>query len=333
MPVGFIAASAFASISYAQQSYPCVNDAPTPYHVVDGWADTPRHFVQPVAVGVDSHDNVWVFDRCEKAGCSASSAEPIFELSSSGKTLRNFGAGLFVFPHAVAVDKVGSIWLVDGDVKDGRGNQVIKFSSDGKELMRLGKAGQGKGSKALDTFDQPTGVAIASNGDVFISEGHFPSFGNSRIMKFDKNGKFIKTFATFGPGDGQLQEPHGIALDSHDRLYVADRRNFRVDVFDKDGKFLAAWKQFGDPSGLAVKNDVLYVADSHSSDDPKNPAFNGCKGGIRIGSVKDGKVTAFIPPPVSADNLPPAEGIAVDSQGNVYAGFNQQNDVRKYVKK
>ena len=102
--------------------------------------------------------------------------------------------------------------------------------------MRLGKAGQGIGSKALDTFDQPTGVAIASNGDIFVADGHEPGLGDSRIMKFTKNCKFIRTFATVGPGDGQLKEPHAIAFDSRDRLFVADRRNSRVSIFDKDGR-------------------------------------------------------------------------------------------------
>ncbi len=199
--------------------------------------------------------------------------------------------------------------------------------------MRLGKAGQGIGSKALDTFDQPTGVAIASNGDIFVAEGHSPSFGNSRIMKFSKDGKFIKTFATLGTGDGQLKEPHAIAVDSRDRLFVADRGNARVAIFDKDGRFIAAWKPFGIPSGVAVKNNLLYVTDSQSSIDPKSPAYNGCKPGIRVGSSKDGKVTAYIPPPPVTDPaLPPAEGVAVDSRGIIYAAANQQNDVQKYVK-
>jgi sugar lactone lactonase YvrE len=324
--------AAFAA-AHAQASYSCANDAPNTYRLVTGWADTPRHWAHPLALDVDAHDNLWAFDRCEEAGCAASTAAPVFQLSPSGKLIKNFGAGLFIYPHAIAADKDGNVWAVDGNVKDGRGNQVIKLGPDGKVLMRLGKAGQGIGSKALDTFDQPTGVAVASNGDIFVAEGHAPGLGNSRIMKFTKDGKFIKTFATVGSGDGQLKEPHAIAIDSRDRLFVADRRNFRVVIFDKDGHFIAAWKQFGIPSGVAVKNDLLYVADSQSSNDPKSAAYNACKPGIRIGSVKDGKVTAYIPPPPVADpNMPPAEGVAVDSHGVVYAAANQQNDVKKFVK-
>ena len=332
--VALFASAAFAAAAQAQSSYPCVNDAPNPYRLVTGWADMPRQWSHPLGVDVDAHDNLWAFDRCEEAGCAASKAAPIFELSPAGKTMRNFGAGMFVFPHAIAADKDGDVWVVDGDVKNGKGDQVFKLAPDGKVLLTLGKAGQGKASKALDTFDQPTGVAVAGNGDIFVSEGHAPGFGNSRIVKFDKNGKFLKTFGTLGSGDGQLKEPHAIAFDSQDRLFVADRGNSRVVIFDRDGKFLAAWKQFGRPSGLAVKNDVLYTIDSQSTGKP-GPNYNpGCNMGIRIGSVKDGKVTAFIPPPPTADpNVTPPEGITVDSRGVIYAAAQRQNDVKKFVRK
>lgn len=334
--VAALASTAFLATAHAQASGPqlsCVNDAPNPYTLVTGWANTPRPWSHPLAVDVDAHDNLWVFDRCEEAGCAASNASPVFQLSPSGKTIRNFGAALFVFPHGIAADKDGGVWAVDGDVKDGKGNQVIKLGPDGKVVVRLGAAGQGTGSKALDTFDQPTGVAIARNGDVFVSEGHTPGFGNSRIVKFDKHGTFIKTFATLGSGHGQLRGPHAIALDSRDRLFVADRHNSRVVIFDRDGRFVAAWKQFGRPSGIAVKHDVLYTIDSQSSDDPKSPNYNpGCKMGIRVGSVKNGRVTAFVPPPVADKALQPPEGITVDSRGVIYAAAQQQSDVKKYVR-
>jgi sugar lactone lactonase YvrE len=333
--IGLFATTACAGAAYGQASYPCANEAPNPYHLVQNWAQTQRPWSHPLAVTVDARDNLWVFDRCEEAGCVGSKASPIFELSPDGKGIKNFGAGLFVFPHGIGADKDGNVWVADGDVKDGRGMQVTKLSPEGKVLMTLGKAGQGKGSKATDVFDQPTAVVVASNGDIFVAEGHGPSFGNSRIVKFDKNGKFIKTFGKLGTGDGEIREPHAIAIDKQDRIFVADRNNARIDVFDKDGKFLASWKQFGRPSGVWVdQNDMIYVVDSQSSADSKSPNYNGgCKMGLRIGSTKDGKVTAFIPPPPVTDpKLQPPEGIAVDSKGNIYAAAQQQNDVKKYVK-
>jgi hypothetical protein len=335
LAVPMFAATAFVAAAHAQSSYPCASDAPNPYKLVSNWATTPRPWSHPLAAAVDSKDNLWVFDRCEEGGCSGSKSSPIFELGPDGKAIKNFGAGLFVFPHAIATDKDGNVWAADGDAKNGKGMQVTKLSPDGRVLMTLGKAGQGAGSTALDTFDQPTGVAVASNGDIFVAEGHGPKFGNSRIVKFDKTGKLIKTFGKLGSGDGELKEPHAIVLDRQDRLFVADRNNGRVVIFDKDGKFIAAWKQFGRPSGLWVdQNDILYTVDSQSTNDPKSSNYNGdCKMGIRVGSVKDGKVTAYIPPPpVSDPKLQPPEGIAVDSNGTIYAAAQQQSDVKKYVK-
>ncbi len=331
--IALLATSAVAGAAGAQTgSYPCTgaSDLPNPYKLVTGWAQTPRPW-QPVnAIAVDKNNNFWAADRCEDDSC-----KPIIELSPDGKTLKNFGAGLFIEPHQAAVDRDGNVWVADAGSKNGKGMQVTKLSPDGKVLLTLGKPGQGAGQKSLDIFDAPTGVAAASNGDIFISEGHGEGVNNSRIMKFTKDGKFIKTFATLGSGDGQLHSPHAIAVDSQDRLFIADRSNSRIVVFDKEGKYITAWKQFGRPSGLAVdRNDMLYVADSQSSDDPNAANYNpGCRRGIRIGSTKDGRVQYFIPPPVVVNPMfQPPIGVAVDRNGTIYAGSDDQKDVKKYVK-
>src|SRR5262245_3717439 len=284
--IALLASTAVAAAAEAQTM--CVNDAPNPYHMVSDWAHTTRPWAPTNNVFVDAKDNVWVFDRCEDAGCAASKVAPIWQLSPDGKVVKNFGAGMFIYPHAIITDKDGNIWVADGQPKDGRGNQVFKLSPDGKVLLTLGKAGEtGTG---LDVFNQPVSVAIAPNGDIFVAEGHAPTFGNSRVMKFDKNGKFLMTFGHVGSNEGEFKSPHVIAFDSQGRLFVADRSNSRVDIFDQNGKFLAAWKQFGRPSGIWIdKNDRLYVADSESEDAPgKEPNTPGCKRGVRAGSAKTG---------------------------------------------
>ena len=318
----------------AQASYTCTQtnaNLPNPYHQVMNWSTTPRPWGPVNAVTVDAGDNLWAVDRCEEDGCKA-----VFELGPDGKTKKNFGAGLFVEPHAVAIDRDGNVWVADSGNKNGKGMQVTKLSPDGRVLLKLGKPGQGAGQTGLDTFDSPTGIAVASNGDIYISEGHGEmGTNNSRIMVFTKGGKFIKTFATRGTGDGQLRSPHAIAFDSQDRLYVADRSNNRVAVFDKDGKFLAAWKQFGRPSSVYVdKNDMLYVIDSQSSDNQTAVNYNpGCARGIRIGSVKDGKVVNYFPPPIPLNpKWQPPIGITVDHDGNIYSASDDQMDVKKYVR-
>src|SRR5262249_44270621 len=140
-----LAASFAATGALAQASYPCVNDAPNPYKLQSNWAQTPRPWAPVNAVYVDGKDNLWVFDRCGEKGCADSTSNPIFELSSAGKTMKNFGAGQFVSAHGLAVDKDGNIWAADFQTKDGKGAQVTKFSPDGKVLLKLGKPGMTEG--------------------------------------------------------------------------------------------------------------------------------------------------------------------------------------------
>src|SRR2546428_9442382 len=165
-----LAAGALIGAAQAQSSYPCVNDAPNPYRLADGWAHMPRAWAATNNVFVDGKDNIWVMDRCEDKGCLGSRQAPIWELSSDGKALKNFGSGMFLFPHTVKPDAAGNVWAVDGDSKEGKGNQGFKLSPDGKVLMTLGQAGQG--GKSLDVFDRPTGIALSPNGGIFSSEGH-----------------------------------------------------------------------------------------------------------------------------------------------------------------
>jgi hypothetical protein len=353
--VSILATFVFGVEAQAQVG-PCVNDLPNPYHMVEGWSPhAPRPLGEGNSIFVDTKDNLWLADRCG-TNCIGSTAAPIWEFSRDGKLLKNFGAGLFVFPHGLAVDKDGNVWAVDRDIHDGMGAQVIKLSPDGEVLLRLGKAGQSGAD--LDEFSRPGAVAVAPNGDVFVADGHRSgdegqpqTFGNGRIMKFDKNGKFIKAFSHLGRADGELMQPHGFAFDSQGRLFVADRSNSRIEIFDQDGTFLATWRQFGRPSGLWIdKNDTLYVTDSQSQ--PTSPELSmyyppnpGCKHGIRIGSAKTGKVEFYIPHPKLTpevvkslrlplpDDLSDIEGIAVDSDGTIYGQAVTAKAIYKYVKK
>ena len=214
-----------------------------------------------------------------------------------------------------------------------KGLQVTKLA-DGRVLLKLASRVRDRAARRWIVSIHRPSRGCQQWGHLYCP-GHGENPNNSRILKFTKDGKFIKTFATYGAGDGQLRSPHAIAIDRQDRLYAADRSNSRVVVFDKEGKFLAAWKQFGRPSGIAVdKNDMLYVIDSQSSDNQGAANYNpGCKRGIRVGSVKDGKVTAYIPPPPPADpKWQPAIGITVDQNGNIYAASDDQHNVVKWVR-
>jgi DNA-binding beta-propeller fold protein YncE len=236
----------------------------------------------------------------------------------------SIGAGMFNFPHGLGIDPDGSIWATDARAKNGKGDVAVKFSPDGKVLITLGKAGMPGDQPGW--LDQPTDIAVAPNGDIFITDGHGGQ-SNDRIAKFSKAGTFIKTWGKHGKAQGEFDTPHGIALDSAGRVYVADRSNNRIQIFDPDGKFIAEWKQFGRPSAVAIdKNGMIYVADSQSTEQ-NNKGF---KQGIRIGNVSDGKVTAFIPAPSEEIGTP--EGVGVDAQGNVYGGYTDKRNLRRFVK-
>jgi len=312
----------------------CASAQPNPYRTVEHWFQLPEGrtmgSTSGVAVAADGH--VWVAERCGANSCAGSDLAPVLEFDPSGKLLRSFGAGMFIFPHGLTIDKSGNLWITDGQGRDGKGHQIFKFSPQGKVLMTLGKAGvAGDGP---DTFNQPNAVAIAPDGDIFVSDGHNVGRGNARVGKFSKDGKFIKQWGGHGSAPGQFEMPHALAFDSQGRLFVADRGNNRIQIFDQDGKFLAEWKQFSRPSGIFIDpNDVMYVTDSESTDKEGYGYNPGWRRGIRIGSAKDGSVTAFIPDPSAGTAITSAaEGVAADARGNVYGAEVGPKDVKKYVK-
>ncbi len=296
------------------------NNLPNPWHPVENWAQLPAgiQWGQVIGVQPDAHGNLWVFHRSEP---------PILEFDASGKFLKSFGAGMFVQPHGLAIDREGNIWTTDQQGKDGKGQQAIKFSPDGKVLMTLGKAGVG--GAGHDTFNGPCDVVVASNGDIFVADGHGGDT-NARVVKFSKDGKYIKEWGMKGSGPGEFDTLHSIAMDSKGRIFVADRGNSRIQIFDQDGKFLDQWKQFGRPSGIYIsKNDTLYSVDSQS-DEKTNP---GVKRGIRIGSAKDGSVKVFIPDTSTNPQIALAEGVSSDAKGDVvYAAGVSSMALHKFVK-
>jgi sugar lactone lactonase YvrE len=328
---------------------PLPNPNPT---VVKNWGELPGGRVWGNTAGVDigPDGHVWAYDRCGTNSCRDSKDDPIVKFyRNTGKLLTSFGGGQIVFPHGIHVDRDGNVWITDGnddgDIKTNkpatRGHQVIKFSPQGKVLMRLGKAGvPGAGP---DTFNEPNDVITTPNGDIFVSDGHSgqnpkpPPDANGRIVKFTRDGKYVKEWGKIGTAPGEFRTPHALALDSQGRLFVADRGNHRIQIFDQEGKFLDAWEQFSRVSGLFIdRNDNLYAIDSETSE-ARHP---GWKTGVRIGKTTEDKVLAFIPPHPTKNPWGAAgEGVAVDPDGNVYGAegpISRQaagGGLTKYVKK
>jgi streptogramin lyase len=347
-----------------------VNDAPNPYQTVDNYFKLPagRTWGSTSAVDIDKDGStIWVGERCGSNSCATTpDLDPILHFDAKGSLINSFGKGMIIFPHGIHVDRDGNIWITDGQDNGPRaapggagaaggappaapnpaatkGHQVFKFSPQGKVLLTIGKPGGATGP--TECCWQPNDVITNDKGEIFISEGHGQN-ANDRLMKFSKDGKFLQAWGTRGSGPMQFNQPHALAFDSKGNLYVGDRANNRVLVFDRDMKQIADWPQFSRPSGLYIdKHDMLYSADSESGG--INPAHSTWKRGIRIGSVKDGKVTAFIPDPLptcergAQPGNPPtcgsgtwvAEGVAVDAAGNVYGAEVGPRKLTKYVKK
>ncbi len=285
---------------------------PNPYRVVPNWAQAPegRAWGAMSSVDTGADGGMWVAERCGQNSCvGRDGISPILLFDSSGNLTRSFGDGMFVWPHGIHVDHEGNVWVTDGRGEGGRGHQVFKFSPDGDLLMTLGTPGvAGDGP---DHFNGPTDVVVAPSGDIFVSDGH-EADSNNRVVKFSSDGRFLKAWGRTGVGPGEFSVPHALAMDSRGQVFVADRDNNRIQIFDQD--------------------DTIYVSDNQSNTE-RNP---GWQRGIRIGSARDGSVTAFIPDPdYDPDNSDAtgAHGLAADRGGNVYGAEVGAETLRRYVKR
>jgi DNA-binding beta-propeller fold protein YncE len=310
-----------------------VNDLPDPYKTIAPWGKLPAdhpHWGALNAVAVDNDGrSLWVADRCgpprgKAAGvpgqldsCEGSSWAPVHKLDADGNIVRSFGAGMFLYPHKIYQDRAGDVWVVDM-----RAGKAVKFTPEGKVLL------------VIDKLTEPCSIVEGSNGELFIAEGHSgqePGAGPAtvaRISRFTKEGKFLRSFGRWGSGNGEFKTPHDLAMDGHGNLVVADRGNNRVQILTEEGKFLASWNQFGRPSGIAIRRYKIYVADSESNGVAPHP---GWQRGIRVGDFPEGKVLYRIPDPQELEGTSGAEGVAVDEDGNVYAGEVGQRQLVKHV--
>jgi DNA-binding beta-propeller fold protein YncE len=348
LSAALLATALYAADAGMQGEVQPTNDLPNPYRTIAPWGNLPdgRTWGALNGVAIDRDgESVWVVNRCganpdappgespvRYDSCAGSAVPPVLKFDAAGNLLRSFGAGLFIFPHKIYVDRDGNVWVVDGRAINererklypqdaGKGHTVVKFSPEGKVLLTLGKAGvAGDPPNALT---EPNSIVVAPNGDLFVAEGHSGQGAGAkpdtvaRVSKFTKDGRFIKSFGKLGSGPVEFKTPHDLALDAGGRLFVADRGNMRLQILDQDGAFIAEWKQFGRPSGVTIRNDMIYVADSESNGVAPHP---GWLRGIRVGMLKDGKVLYRIPDPLELKGTSAAEGVAVDAKGNIYGG-------------
>ena len=323
-----------------------INNLPNPYVTQRNFGSLPdgRRWGSVSAVDIDIDGiHVWAGDRCGNNQCATTPGiNPIVKLDPNGRVVKQFGAGQILWPHGMDVDHEGNVWIADARVASqdeinenpaaaNLGSAILKFSADGELLMTIGTPGE-VGDPPTHLTD-PNDVLIAANGRIYIAETHAAQFQNepshdtkSRITMWEPDGTYIGYFGEYGWDDGQFRSPHGLAMDSRGRLFVADRGNNRIQIFTPDGEWLDTWYQFSRISGIHIdpSNDLLYAIDSES-DENYNPG--GWRKGLRVGNVRNGEVLYFVPPHEST--IRPSgmggvgamgEGVTADKDGNVYTG-------------
>lgn len=280
------------------QEYVLDPDWPKPLPDGIEWGQVPN-------VTIDADGFIYAFHRADP---------PVLKFDPEGNLVDSFGSEQWVVtPHGFRATPEGdAIWATDFNPQ--RGHTITKIDTDGRILLRLGA----RGFRGTDpnTFNGPADVAQAEDGSFFVADGH----GNNRIVKFDKDGRYLMEWGKKGTGPGEFNLPHTILIDRRGRLLVGDRANLRIQIFNQEGEYITEWDQYGRPSGMFIdQNDVLYVADYQELRR------------VTYGSADDGTVMGFI-------EGSEAEGVVVDAEGNVYTGEvtggegGEGSIVRKFVR-
>lgn len=196
---------------------------------------------QVASVAIDAKGNLYVLNRGDEA---------LLEFEEDGTFVRSFGDGLFERAHSLTIDADGNLWVTDVS-----GQTVVELDSQGRILMTLGTRGQsGQWDEAAGAhlFDEPTDVAIGPDGSIFVSQGH--GRGEPRVLKFDAEGNFLKSWGGRGALPWQFAVAHSLVIDGG-FVYVADRENRRILVFDLEGEFVKGWVYKGLACSLTLAAD------------------------------------------------------------------------------
>jgi len=322
---------------------------PNPYVPNQTWYTMPKgRFLGGISgIMVDNDGrSIWVAERCGGTGnCWASpDVDPIIKFGPDGKVVTTFGKGLISYPHGLWIDADNNVWVTDtvsnvmataGGATPPKpaiaaGAQVLKFSPTGRLLLRLGTSGIYGNDEAH--LSQPSDVVTDRQGNIYVADSHDSPPTNSRIVKYDRTGKFLKAWDSCHPSYArQIDCSHSIEIDTQGRIFVANRANNQIDIFDQEGKRLAVWPHFGKPTGLYIdRNDILYVADSQTS------LASGFVKGTHIGSARTGIVTAFIPDPLgnaapwSGPGTLSPEGVTADRDGNIYTASVRPQGITRW---
>jgi len=262
------------------------------------------------SVAFDANGHLFVLTRGDKT---------FFEFNPDGSFIRSFGDKLFTRSHGLRIDRDGNLWATDVG-----GHIVVKMTRDGQPLLTIGTKGEaGEWNEATGShkLNQPNDVVLAGNGDVFVAQGHTPGAeGDARVLKFDKNGKFIKSWGGKGSGPGRFQVAHGIAIDAKGLVWVADRENQRIQLFDQDGKFVREVKYKGLPCSLDIGRQYMYMV-------------NGFAGQVLRLDLNGKVLAAMGKPGKGPGEFGEAHMIAVSQKDEIYVADSVNAALVKFVKK
>ncbi|GIW89469.1 MAG: hypothetical protein KatS3mg108_3793 [Isosphaeraceae bacterium] len=272
------------------------------------------------AIDVDRDGRIWTLNR---------GSLPVRVYTSDGQLVRAWGSDLLRRPHGLGLAPDGTVWIADAGA-----HVVVQFSDEGRRLRTLGVAGEPGDDPAH--FDQPTDVAIAADGTIYVADG----YGNNRVVVFAPDGSVRSILGSEGTAPGQFRLPHALALDSQGRLYVADRSNARVQVFAPDGSVLAEWRNLIVPWDLAIdRADRVYVAGSSPTRWPRGART---RAGVPLGIPPHDQIVFRFDTSGRAEELwsfPLGDrpgmvdwvhGLAVDGEGHLYLGDIQGRRVQKF---
>ena len=262
------------------------------------------------SVAFDANGHLWVLNR---------GPQPLAEFDANGKFIRAFGEGLFTRTHGLRFDRDGNLWVTDVG-----SHIVVKLNPQGQTLLTLGTQGEPgawdetAGSRRLN---QPNDIAFSSAGDVFVVQGHTPgAAGDPRVLKFDKSGRFIKSWGGKGKEPGKFEVAHGIAIDAKGLLWVTDRENQRIQIFDADGTFIRELKYAGLPCALDIGTQYIYMV-------------NGFAGQVLRLDLNGAVLAATGKPGKGVGEFGEAHFIAVSPKGELYVADSVNSAVQKFVKK
>lgn len=317
------AGAVLAADPAAAPAYPRVNTSIW-YEVDPSWPQRPEGVAwgQTPGVAVDRDDNVWIFTRA---------LPPVQVYRPDGTLVRSWGSDRIGTAHQIKFDGQGNVWLADV------GKQVVlQCTPEGKVLRELGTPGEAGCDERH--FNKPTDMVVTPSGEVFVTDG----YGNSRVVHFDAQGRYVKSWGQLGTAPGEFSIPHAIVADSKGRLYVADRNNVRIQVFTQDGKFLEEWRNLLVPwSFWITERDEIWTCGSSPMTWRPEDTVLGCPPKDQLFMKLDttGRVLQQWMVPKAADGQEkPGElnwlhSLALDSHGNIYAVDIMGKRAQKFIRR